>query len=140
MTETTITPEEIVNMMNSLQAESTDFKQTGGVHNAAISDGKGFYIHRSDIGRHNALDKLFGHCIEHSIPIRDKVLIFSGRISSEILIKAAKIGVGIILSKSAPTDLAIQLANDLNITAIGFIRDESFNIYSHEKRVLLPNN
>ena len=68
--------------------------------------------------------------------MRDKILIFSGRISSEILIKAAKIGVGIILSKSAPTSLAIQLARDLNITAIGFIRENHFNIYSHPERII----
>ena len=63
------------------------------------------------------------------------MLIFSGRISSEILLKAAKIGVGVILSKSAPTTLAVTLAHDLNITAIGFIRGNSFNIYSHPERV-----
>ena len=67
--------------------------------------------------------------------MRDKVLIFSGRISSEILIKAAKIGVGVILSKS-PTTLAVTLANDLNITAIGFIRDGNFNVYSHPERII----
>ncbi|TDM02307.1 formate dehydrogenase accessory sulfurtransferase FdhD [Macrococcus carouselicus] len=136
MTTTKITADEIFRMMKALQEESTDFKQTGGLHNAAISDGKDFYIHRSDIGRHNALDKLFGYCIQQRIPIRDKVLIFSGRISSEILIKASKIGVGIILSKSAPTDLAIRLADDLNITAVGFIRNQSFNIYSHSERII----
>lgn len=136
MTDTRITATEIFSMMAALQEQSTDFKQTGGLHNAAISDGKDFYIHRSDIGRHNALDKLFGYCIKQRIPIRDKVLIFSGRISSEILIKASKIGVGIILSKSAPTDLAIKLAEDLNITAVGFIRNESFNIYSHPERII----
>lgn len=135
MTDKQITPEEIFVAMNKLQSESKDYLITGGLHNAAISDGKDFYLHRSDIGRHNALDKLFGHCIINRIPIRDKILIFSGRISSEILIKASKIGVGIILSKSAPTDLAIQLAEDLNITAVGFIRDQSFNIYSHKERI-----
>jgi len=67
--------------------------------------------------------------------VRDKVLIFSGRISSEILIKAAKIDVGIIFSKSSPTLLAIQLVNDLTITAIGFIGENHFNIYSHPKRI-----
>ena len=87
------------------------------------------------MGRHNALDKLYGYCIQEDIPVRNKVLIFSGRISSEILIKAAKIGVGVILSKSAPTNLAIEIANDLNITAIGFIRDGSFNVYSHPERL-----
>ncbi len=93
-------------------------------------------MHRSDIGRHNALDKLYGYCINEQIAIRDKVLIFSGRISSEILIKASKIGVGILLSKSAPTDLAIKLAHDLNMTAVGFIRNDSFNIYSHPERII----
>ncbi|RLY69343.1 formate dehydrogenase [Staphylococcus epidermidis] len=73
--------------------------------------------------------------MQRHIPVRDKVLIFSDRISSEILIKAAKIDVEIILSKSAPTSLAIQLAKDLYITAIEFIRENHFNIYSHPKRI-----
>ena len=117
MSKITLTPKQVLNMMTGLQTASTLFKQTG------------------DIGRHNALDKLYGFCLERRIPVRNKVLIFSGRISSEILLKAAKIGVGVILSKSAPTTLAITLANDLNITAIGFIRDGSFNIYSHPERI-----
>lgn len=128
-------PEQVLTLMARLQDESATFQATGGLHNAAISDGQEFYIHRQDIGRHNALDKLYGYCIQNEISVRDKVLIFSGRISSEILIKAAKIGVGMIISKSAPTTLAIQLANDLNITTIGFVRDEHFNIYSHAKRI-----
>lgn len=131
----TLTPQQVINMMTRLQTASKLFKRTGGLHNAAISDGDAFFEHRQDIGRHNALDKLYGFCIERHIPVRDKVLIFSGRISSEILIKAAKIGVGVILSKSAPTTLAVTLANDLNITAIGFIRDGNFNIYSHPERI-----
>ncbi|WP_414051966.1 formate dehydrogenase accessory sulfurtransferase FdhD [Macrococcus animalis] len=132
----TISPNEIFHLMHTMQSQSTDFKVTGGLHNAAISDGKDFYLHRNDIGRHNALDKLYGHCILNNIPIKDKVLIFSGRISSEILIKASKIGVGIILSKSAPTDLAIGLAKDLNITAVGFVRNDTFNVYSHPERIV----
>lgn len=136
-TEKTITPSEVIRMMQHLQSESKAFQVTGGLHNAAISDGDAFYLHRTDIGRHNAMDKLYGHCILNRIPIKDKILIFSGRISSEILIKASKIGVGIILSKSAPTDLAIKLADDLNITAIGFIRENSFNVYSHPERLII---
>lgn len=135
MSKIELQPKQILRMMTQLQGASVVFKQTGGLHNAAISDGNNFFEHRQDIGRHNALDKLYGYCIQRHIPVRDKVLIFSGRISSEILIKAAKIGVGVILSKSAPTTLAVQLAKDLNITAIGFIRDRNFNIYSHPERI-----
>ncbi|UXU55516.1 formate dehydrogenase accessory sulfurtransferase FdhD [Staphylococcus agnetis] len=133
-------PEQVLTMMHRLQDESETFQATGGLHNAAISDGDAFYIHRQDIGRHNALDKLYGYCIDNEISVRDKILIFSGRISSEILIKAAKIGVGMIISKSAPTNLAIQLANDLNITAIGFVRNQHFNIYSHAHRINHPKS
>lgn len=132
-----IKPNQIIEMMETMHSRSNLFKQTGGLHNAAISDGLDFYEHRSDIGRHNALDKLYGYCIQHDIPVRNKILIFSGRISSEILIKAAKIGVGMILSKSAPTNLAIELAKDLNITTVGFIRDGRFNVYSHPNRIVM---
>lgn len=92
------------------------------------------FEHRYEIWRHNALDKLYSYCIQRHIPVRDKVLIFSDRISSENLIKAAKIDVEIILSKSAPTSLAIQLAKDLYITAIEFIRENHFN--SHPERII----
>ena len=135
MTHIELLPNQVLNMMTQLQGVSIIFKQTRGLHNAAISDGNDFFEHRQDIDRHNALDKLYGYCIQRHIPVRDKALIFSGRISSEILIKAAKIGVGVILSKSAPTSLAVKLAQDLNITAIGFIRNGKFNIYSHPERI-----
>src|SRR5699024_3602464 len=117
MSKIKLTPHQVLNRMTRLQSASKSFKQTGCLHNAAISDGERCCEHRQHIGRHNALDKLYGYCIQRHIPARDKVLIFSGRISSEILIKTAKIGVGVILSKSAPTTLAVTLANDLNITA-----------------------
>ncbi|KMK76953.1 formate dehydrogenase accessory sulfurtransferase FdhD [Alkalihalobacillus pseudalcaliphilus] len=133
---TKLTAQQCINLMTTMQEESTVFKQTGGVHNAALCTSEDLIVSRTDIGRHNALDKLFGYSLLNQIPIRDKVLVFSGRISSEILTKAAKIGVGIVLSKSAPTDLAIQLANDLNITAVGFIRNGSFNVYSHPERII----
>jgi len=132
----TITALQCIKLMNEMQNSSVLFLKTGGVHNAALCTEKNIIVSRSDIGRHNALDKIFGYCLKNKLPTRDKVLVFSGRISSEVLVKAAKIGVGIILSKSAPTDLAIQLADELNITAVGFIRGNSFNIYSHSERIV----
>ncbi|WP_240375489.1 formate dehydrogenase accessory sulfurtransferase FdhD [Bacillus piscicola] len=133
----TITAEQCLSLMGEMHKKSEVFSRTGGVHNAALCSVDEIMLTRSDIGRHNALDKLYGFCLYERINLRDKVLVFSGRISSEILTKAAKIGVGIVLSKSAPTDLAIKLAEDLNITAVGFIRSHSFNVYSHPFRVLL---
>ncbi|SEA24836.1 FdhD protein [Thalassobacillus cyri] len=132
---TTISADQCIKLMDIMQATSHVFKGTGGVHNAAICSSEEMIVGRADIGRHNALDKLYGHCLLNKISVRDKVLVFSGRISSEVLTKAAKIGVGIVLSKSAPTDLAIELANDLNITAVGFIRGGSFNVYTHPERI-----
>ncbi|MBM7602255.1 FdhD protein [Metabacillus crassostreae] len=131
----TITPEQCIQLMGDMQSSSIVFKDTGGVHNAALCTHEELLVSMTDIGRHNALDKLYGYSILNKISVRDKIIVFSGRISSEVLVKAAKIGVGIVLSKSAPTDLAIKLAEDLNITAVGFIRGQSFNVYSHPERI-----
>ncbi|MFV5317861.1 formate dehydrogenase accessory sulfurtransferase FdhD [Priestia megaterium] len=123
-------------LMNKLQQSASTFQETGGVHNAAICDKNGFMLSRMDIGRHNALDKLYGYCLKHHISIRDKVVVFSGRISSEILLKVAKIGCEVVLSKSAPTELALNLAEELRITTVGFIRNDSLNIYTCPERIL----
>ncbi|WP_028547981.1 formate dehydrogenase accessory sulfurtransferase FdhD [Paenibacillus sp. UNC451MF] len=132
----TITAEQCLALMRGLQQCSPDFRNTGGVHNAALASTEELLVIRSDIGRHNALDKIYGHCLQHRIPLKGKVLVFSGRVSSEVLLKTAKIGVGIVLSKSAPTQLALQLADDLGITVIGFIRGDSFNVYTHHERLV----
>lgn len=136
MTKLTVTPEQCHELMKQMQESSSHFQQTGGVHNAALCTKDGIVAARTDIGRHNALDKLFGYCIINRIPLKDKIIAFSGRISSEVLLKAAKIGVGIILSKSAPTNLALDLAEELGITAVGFIRANGFNVYTHQERIL----
>lgn len=131
----TITPEECFHLMSTLQQSSTTFRQTGGVHNTALCNRNTVLISRMDIGRHNALDKIYGHCLRNNISVKGKIIAFSGRISSEILLKVSKIGCEIVLSKSAPTKLALQLAHDLGITVVGFIRNDSCNIYTHPERV-----
>ncbi|WP_442599991.1 formate dehydrogenase accessory sulfurtransferase FdhD [Neobacillus sp. D3-1R] len=122
-------------LMEMMQESSTIFQDTGGVHNAALCDTNGIIVDRSDIGRHNALDKIYGYCLQNSISLSDKIIVFSGRISSEVLLKVAKIGCGIVLSKSAPTELALRLAEELHITTVGFLRKHSLNIYTRPDRI-----
>ncbi|MCQ6277557.1 formate dehydrogenase accessory sulfurtransferase FdhD [Bacillus sp. V3B] len=136
MTRTKISVSQCLSLMGKMQESSSEFHLTGGLHNAALCSKEGLIILRSDIGRHNALDKIYGYCIQNKIRLTDKVIVFSGRISSEILLKVSKIGAGIILSKSAPTSLALELANDLGITAIGFTRKDRLNIYTHPERII----
>ncbi|SHR43781.1 formate dehydrogenase family accessory protein FdhD [Mycobacteroides abscessus subsp. abscessus] len=136
MSKTTITGQDCHRLMTLMQESSSHFQQTGGVHNSALCSKEGIIVSRTDIGRHNALDKIFGYCLMNRIPLKDKIIVFSGRISSEVLLKVAKIGVGIVLSKSAPTNLALDLAEELGITAVGFIRGQGFNVYTHHERIL----
>jgi FdhD protein len=134
-TELQITVQQCFHLMNLMQEQSADFRATGGLHNAALCTADELLLSRSDIGRHNALDKIYGHLLRQRISVRDKIIAFSGRVSSEVTLKAAKIGVGILLSKSAPTDLALRLAQDLGITVVGFIRRDQLTVYTHPQRI-----
>ncbi len=128
--------EEISNLMRELRERSLTFKNTGGVHSCGLCNQKGIEVFAEDIGRHNAVDKVFGECFIRGISTQDKVVLTSGRVSSEILIKVAKRGVPIIASRSAPTDLAVGLAEKLNLTLIGFARGHRMNIYTHNYRII----
>lgn len=135
----TLTPNDCFKLMEKMDQSADLFHRTGGVHIAMLCNPNGFFLSRMDIGRHNALDKIYGHCLKESIAVRDKVIVFSGRISSEILLKVAKIGCEIILSKSAPTERALTLAEELGITTVGFIRHNSFNLYTHPERIMVKH-
>lgn len=136
MSQTKLSVDQCHFLMNEMQETSSNFHLTGGLHNAALCTPEELIISRADIGRHNALDKIYGYCLENKISLKDKVVAFSGRISSEVLLKVSKIGVGIILSKSAPTTLALDLAEDLGITTVGFIRRDRLNVYTHPERII----
>jgi len=136
----TWTPEQCISLMEQLQEESSDFHSSGGVHNAALADGDGLLAVMTDVGRHNALDKLYGYCLLHRIGTGSKAIVFSGRLSSEVVLKAAKMGCGMLLSKSAPTDLALRLAHDLGITCVGFIRGSQFTVYTHAERIVINHS
>jgi len=132
-----VTPLEIFSLCDQLEKRSVLFQETGGAHSAALCNGEGVVVFYEDIGRHNAVDKIFGWCFLENIPLQDKILVFSGRISSEILIKVAKMGIPVIVSRSAPTELAINLAKELGITVVGFAREGRLNVYANSERVVV---
>lgn len=131
-----LSDETVLKLMKEMQDSSALFKATGGVHSAALADRERLLFYSEDIGRHNAVDKIVGRCILEKIPLENKVLLTSGRLSSEIVIKGAKIGFPIIISRSAPTTLSVELAAELGITLVGFARGRRLNIYTHPHRIV----
>nr|WP_300006188.1 formate dehydrogenase accessory sulfurtransferase FdhD [Tissierella sp.] len=123
--------EAIKETMRDFNKRSQLFMETGGVHSCGLYDGETIIIFEEDIGRHNALDKIIGRALKDDIDLKDKIIFTSGRISSEILIKTAKREISTIVSRSAPTSLAIDIARELHISLIGFVRGEKLNIYSN---------
>lgn len=119
--------------MRDFNKRSELFLETGGVHSCGLYDASEMIIFEEDIGRHNALDKIIGKALKGNIELRDKIIFTSGRISSEILIKTAKREISTIVSRSAPTSLAIDMAKELGINLIGFVRGEKLNIYTNIK-------
>ncbi len=123
-------------IFQEFQQKSNFFRLTGCFHSAALSDDKKIIAFTEDIGRHNAVDKVIGHCILYDIPFTGKLMIVSCRISSEIISKCAKWGIPIIASRAAPTDLAIEIAEKSGVTLLGFVRGDSLNIYTNEQRII----
>ena len=126
---------QIRRLMHGLLRGSELYRVAGAVHSAALATTEEIVIFRDDIGRHNAVDKIHGECFLRDIPVGDKILLTTGRISSEILVKAAKLGVAILVSRSSPTDLALELAGRTGITVVGQVRGGGLTIYTGEERV-----
>lgn len=126
---------EVFRLVREFQHRSHIYRTTGGVHSAALVNNGEFIVFAEDIGRHNAVDKIFGECLVKGILTDGHLILTSGRISSEILLKAAKRKIPIIISISAPTSLGVRLAGDLGVTIVGFVRGKRMNVYSHAWRI-----
>jgi FdhD protein len=128
----------LLGLPGRLLARQDAFHATGGIHAAGAFDTNGELVAvREDVGRHNAVDKLVGHLASTRWPIRDLGLMVSGRVSFEIAQKAAVAGISLVCGVSAASSLAVDLAEELHMTVIGFLRDSGFTVYTGEERVLL---
>lgn len=128
---TEVSLETLYQLSEKLQSFQNNFSATGGIHASGIFDLEGNLLAlREDVGRHNALDKLIGHALSAGLlPLNNKILLLSGRASFELIQKAAMAGVSIVAAIGAPSSLAVDVAKEFDITLLGFLRDNRFNIY-----------
>jgi FdhD protein len=132
-----VEPARVYGLLRQLYERADLYRQSGGVHTTLLADPDvDVLVVAEDIGRHNTLDKIQGECLLREIPTERRMLVSSGRISSEMLLKAAIMGVPVVGSRTSPTQLAVSIAERLNITVIGYIRSASMNVYTHPWRVL----
>ncbi|MBI5342677.1 MAG: formate dehydrogenase accessory sulfurtransferase FdhD [Deltaproteobacteria bacterium] len=138
MDDTVFSPGDVFAMMNELARQSDRYKNHGGIHSAAVGDGRSVLLHAEDLGRHNTLDRIAGEALLKNIDLSGKILVTSGRISSEMVAKAASLGIALIASRSSPTDLAVRMAQELGIAVIGYARGGRFNLYTGTERIDVP--
>jgi len=130
-----VPPEAIGHLVEKLFEAQSLYRETGGVHTSALSDGEKIILSAEDIGRHNTLDKIAGLCLMKNIWPETRILITTGRISSEMLQKAARMGAPILISRTSPSSLSIEMAERYGITLIGYARRQRFNVYTSKGRI-----
>ncbi len=137
-THATATPDQIFARMRDLYQAAELYRETQGIHASALSDGERLLLVAEDVGRHNTLDRLWGKALKQDISTAGLMLLATGRISSEMLGKAARMGVPIIASRTAATSLSVALGQAWNITVIGYVRRNRLRVYTAPERILTP--
>lgn len=132
-----VEPAVLTRLMHELVSAQTLYRQARGVHSAAVSDGETLFLQVEDIGRHNTLDKIAGHLLLEAPALPPRILLTTGRISSEMLQKTRRIGAQVIVSHTSPTTLSVKAADQAGITLVGYARNGQMNIYTHVERILI---
>lgn len=131
-----VTPAQVCAAMKTLMLNATIYNAVRGIHTSALcADGRLLHL-AEDVGRHNTIDRLWGKALLNNTPTRDAMLVCSGRISSEMLSKAMKMQVPVVISRTSPTSLSVALARAWNITVIGYCRGQQFRVYAGEQRIV----
>lgn len=130
-----LTARQVNEMVARLFSSQDLYRRSGGVHTSILTDGGSQMVVAEDIGRHNTLDKIAGLCLLNGVNFKRRIVITTGRISSEMLQKSARLGVTVVISRTSPSSLSIELAHRLGITLIGYARRDSFRLYTHPQRI-----
>lgn len=134
-----IAPDAVFRAMTELSARSEGYKRHGGIHSAALASGEGaLLLYAEDIGRHNTIDRLAGEALFKGVDLAGRMLVTSGRVSSEMAAKAASLGVSVIASRTSPTDMALRICREAGICLVGYVRGGSFTVYSLPEKMCVP--
>lgn len=133
--EMVISPEQVLSLMKQFQEQMDLYRISGGIHTSALADTQNLLVITEDIGRHNTLDKILGECLIKGLETRDKLILCTGRVSSEMLLKASRIQAPVIASLTSPTGRAVSLARDLGIALVGYARGNRLTVYAHPERL-----
>jgi FdhD protein len=132
--------ERLQRLLGQITRSQAAYRAAGGIHAAAVFETNGRpIVVCEDIGRHNAVDKAMGYCLLRGIPLQDKLLVSTGRASYDMVAKGVRLGVPIMASISSATSLAVELAEALNCTLLGYLRGKWFNVYTHGWRIIIQD-
>jgi len=131
-----VRPAQLGERMKELFQAGVHYQRSRGIHGAALADGERLLIVAEDVGRHNAVDTVKGEALRRGIATEDRLLLSTGRVSSEMLLKAARMGVPVVASRTSPTEMAVALAEQLGVTVCGYVRPDGLNVYAGDAVIL----
>ena len=132
----TVSPTQLMNLVRQLNEQAQLYRDVRGVHTSALADPDRLLVVAEDVGRHNTLDKIRGACLLQGLPTQDRIILTTGRISSEMITKAVRLRVPIVVSRTSPTALSVKLAQAWNMTLVGYARGRRLSVYTGADRLV----